>query len=172
MFITSREATTAAKLAAFARKQTPIPTLAMRMPPIPGPTARAAFTVTEFSVMALRSSSWPTISRTNACLAEFSNALLRPGMTASTQTSQSRTTPAIVSRPSRSAWQPIAICSAIMSRRLSTRSATTPPYGASSKIGTAWSATTKPRSVLECVSVRTSQDWPVICIQVPTSEID
>jgi hypothetical protein len=75
----SREVTTAAKLAAFSRKQTPMPTVAMRTPPMAGPTARAAFTVTEFSVMALRSSSLPTISRTKACRAEFSKALFRPG---------------------------------------------------------------------------------------------
>jgi len=34
-----------------------MPAVAMRTPPMAGPTARAAFTVTEFSVMALRSSS-------------------------------------------------------------------------------------------------------------------
>jgi hypothetical protein len=84
----SREVTTAAKLAALSRKQTPMPTVAMRTPPMAGPTARAAFTVTEFSVMALRSSSLPTISRTKACRAEFSKALFRPRRTASTQISQ------------------------------------------------------------------------------------
>jgi hypothetical protein len=35
----SREVTTAAKLAAFSRKQTPMPTVAMRTPPMAGPTA-------------------------------------------------------------------------------------------------------------------------------------
>ncbi len=123
----SREVTTAAKLAAFSRKQTPMPTVAMRTPPIAGPTARDAFTVTEFSVMALRSSSLPTISRTKACRAEFSKALFRPRMTASAQTCQKRTAPRTVSSPSARAWKPMAICSTIMSRRLSTRSATTPP---------------------------------------------
>lgn len=92
-----------------------------------GPTARAALTVTEFSVTALRSSSGPTMSRTNACRAEFSNALFRPRMTASRQTSQKRSAPATVSSPSTRACTPIAICSTTMSRRLSTRSATTPP---------------------------------------------
>ena len=54
VFITSSEVTTAPKLAALARKQTPTPTVAIRTPPMAGPTARAAFTVTEFRVMALR----------------------------------------------------------------------------------------------------------------------
>jgi len=41
-----------------------------------GPAARAAFTVTEFSVMALRSSSLPTISLTKACRADAKDAEL------------------------------------------------------------------------------------------------
>ena len=41
----SSEVTTAAKLAAFSKKQTSMPTVAMRTPPMAGPTARAAFTV-------------------------------------------------------------------------------------------------------------------------------
>ena len=125
--IISSEVTTAAKLAAFSRKQTPMPAVAMRIPPMAGPTARAAFAVTEFSVMALRSSSLPTISRTNDCRAEFSKALFRPRMTASTQISQNRGEPNTTSSPSARAWNPMAICSAIISRRLSTRSAITPP---------------------------------------------
>jgi hypothetical protein len=36
----------------------------------------------------------------------------------------------------------------------------------------ACSATVRPRSVLEWVRVNTSQDCAVICIQVPTIEID
>ena len=123
----SREVTTAAKLAAFSRKQTPMPTVAMRTPPMAGPTARAAFTVTEFSVMALRSSSLLTISLTKACRAEFSKALFSPRTTASRQISQKRAEPDTTSSPSIRAWNPMAICSAIMSRRLSTRSAMTPP---------------------------------------------
>ena len=125
--IISSEVTTAAKLAAFSRKQTPMPAVAMTIPPMAGPTARAAFTVTELSVIALRNSSLPTISRTNDCRAEFSKALFSPRMTASTQISQKRGEPNTTSSPSARAWNPMAICSAIMSRRLSTRSAMTPP---------------------------------------------
>ncbi len=64
--ITSSDVTTATKLAALTRKHVPMPTVAISTPPIAGPTARAALTVTEFRVTALRSSSGPTISRTNA----------------------------------------------------------------------------------------------------------
>ncbi len=172
VFMMISEVTTATKLAALTRKHTPTPTVAMRTPPMAGPTARAAFTVTEFSVIALRSSSRPTISRTNACLAEFSKALFRPRMTARRQTSQNVTAPSTVSSPSTRAWQPMASCRTIISLRLSTRSATTPPYGARSRTGSVCSATTSPSLVLECVSTRTSQDCAVICIQVPASEID
>ncbi len=167
-----REVTTATKLAALTRKHTPTPTVAISTPPMAGPTALAALTVTEFSVIALRSSSLPTISRTKACRVEFSNALFRPRTMASRQTAQKVTAPVTVSRPRTSACRPIASWRTIMSRRLSTRSATTPPYGASSSTGSVCSATTKPRSVLEWVSTRTSQDCAVICIHVPASEID
>ena len=52
------------------------------------------------------------------------------------------TVPVIVSRPSTSASTPITACSPIISRRLSMRSATTPPYGPSSRIGRVCRATT------------------------------
>jgi len=83
--------------------------------------------VTEFSVIALRSSSLPTISRTKDCRAEFSKALFSPRTTASRQTCQNRTVSRTTSRPSTSAWTPIATWSQIISRRLSERSAITPP---------------------------------------------
>ena len=66
---------------------------------------------------------------------------------------------------------PISVCSPIISLRLSTRSAITPPYGASSSTGSVCSATIPPSAVLECVSFSTSHAWAVICIQVPISEI-
>jgi hypothetical protein len=39
-------------------------------------------------------------------------------------------------------------------------------------MGSVCRAAAKPRSVGEWVRVSTSQDWAVICIQVPASEID
>jgi hypothetical protein len=52
------------------------------------------------------------------------------------------------------------------------RSATTPAYGPSSNVGSVCRATTRPIAVPEPVSSSTSQDWAIICIQVPASEID
>jgi hypothetical protein len=107
----------------------------------------------------------------NDCRAGFSKALLSPRTNASTPICQTRTEPVTVSTPSTSACTPIALCSEIISLRLSTRSAITPPYGASSSTGIVCSAITAPSTAPECVSVSTSQDWAVICIQVPISEI-
>ena len=50
------------------------------------------------------------------------------------------------------------------------RSATTPAYGPSSSVGRVWRAMTAPSAVAEPVSSSTSQDWAIICIQVPASE--
>ena len=44
--------------------------------------------------------------------------------------------------------------------------------GSNSRIGSVCSATIRPSLVLEWVRTSTSQDWAVICIQVPASEID
>ncbi len=61
-------------------------------------------------------------------------------------------------------------CTRIINRRLSTRSAITPPYGPSSRIGVIWTATSSPSAVPESVSVSSSQPWAMVCIQVPTSD--
>jgi len=90
---------------------------------------------------------------------------------ASTPISHSRTSPVIVSTPRISAWSPIAVCSTIIRRRLSTRSAMTPPYGASNSTGSVCSATITPSAVAEPVSDSTSHDCAAICIQVPISEV-
>ena len=50
------------------------------------------------------------------------------------------------------------------------RSATTPAYGPSSSVGRVWRAMTAPSAAAEPVSSSTSQDWAIICIQVPASE--
>jgi hypothetical protein len=107
----------------------------------------------------------------NDCRTGFSKALLTPSAAARTAISQSLIAPNTVSSPRTSACTPIRLWSTTISRRLSTRSAITPPYGPSSSTGSACSATTSPRSTLEPVSVSTSQDWAIICIHVPTSEI-
>ena len=150
----------------------PSPTVAIRMPATAGPTDRATLTSTELRLTALRRCSGPTSSSMNDWRDGFSNALLSPSRAASTPISHTCTTPVTVSSPSASACKPIAVWSAIIRRRLSIRSAITPPYGASNRTGNVCSAMITPSAVLECVSVSTSHDWAVICIQVPISDID
>ena len=108
----------------------------------------------------------------NDCRAGFSNALFKPSSAASTPISHRRTDPVTVSTPSTSACTPIATCSAVIRRSLSTRSAITPPYGPSSSTGSVCSATISPSVVAEPVIVSTSHDCAAICIHVPISEID
>ena len=55
-----------------------MPPAAMMMPAIAAPTARAAFTIVEFRLTALRRSFAPTISSTNDCRAGFSKQLFKP----------------------------------------------------------------------------------------------
>ena len=61
---------------------------------------------------------------------------------------------------------------AISSRRLGSRSAISPPYGASSSIGRNCSPVVMPTASAEWSvrMVRTSQSWATRCIQVPTLE--
>ena len=66
----------------------------------------------------------------------------------------------------------MAICRITISRRLSTRSATTPPYGPSTSTGSVCSATIAPSIVAEPVRLSTSHDCAAICIHVPISETD
>ena len=121
------EAITAAKLAPFTRKQTPVPTVAIRIPATAGPIVRATFTRTELRLTAFLRFSGPIISSMNDCRAGFSNALFKPSSSASTPISHSSTAPVTVSTPRISACTPIAACSITISLRLSTRSAITPP---------------------------------------------
>ena len=56
------------------------------------------------------------------------------------------------------------------SRRLSTRSATTPAQAPRSSMGANWRATVMPSGRGASVMRRTSQSWPTCCIQVPVEE--
>ena len=115
------------KLTALRRKQTPSPTAAISSPATAGPSTRATLTSVELRLTALRRCSGPTSSSMNDCRAGFSNALLSPSSAARTPISQIRTAPVTVSSPRISACTAITDCSATISVRLSTRSATTPP---------------------------------------------
>ncbi len=163
--------TTAAKLTALITKHQPSPTVAIMMPATAGPTARAALIRVELRLTAFRRSSGPTISITKACREGFSKHWLRPSSSARISTSTKVTRLVRVRMPSASAWTPISDCSTTIRRRLSTRSATRPPYGPSSSTGSVCNAITIPSAAAEWVSCSTSQACAVDCIQVPTSEI-
>ncbi len=79
-------------------------------------------------------------------------------------------TPVTVNTPSTTARAAATDCVQIRSRRLSNRSATTPPSGASSSVGKNWAAMTAPRAEPRPVSSSTSQDNPSSCIHVPLNE--
>ena len=68
------------------------------------------------------------------------------------------------------ARRPATICVIMISRRLSKRSAITPPHGASSSVGTNCMATTAPSAVPLPVSSSTSHAWAMPCIQVPLND--
>ena len=143
----------------------------MMMPAAAGPTARATLTRTVLSETAFRRSFGPTISNTNVCRAGFSKVLLRPRITARTPICHSVIVWVSVKTPNTSAWTPISDWSTTISLCLLTRSATTPPYGPSSRIGKVCKATTRPTSNPEPVRCSTRKDCATVCIQVPVSEI-
>ena len=68
----------------LARKQKAMPTVAMRVPAIIGPIARATFASVELSVTALRRFSCPTISWTNVWRVGLSITSMSPKRTAET----------------------------------------------------------------------------------------
>src|SRR6185312_5077915 len=117
-------------------KQTPTPTNAIRMPPTLGPTTRARLNIMEFSEMAWRKSSLPTICTVMAWRMGTSKALMNPWNSASATICQTWIK-----------WVSVRIASAadcrqasdwVMnnSRRLSKRSAMAPPNAEKKNTGT------------------------------------
>jgi pimeloyl-ACP methyl ester carboxylesterase len=78
--------------------------------------------------------------------------------------------PATASAHSRPATRPEIVWVPISSLRRLTRSATVPPHGPNSSDGTPPAASTRPSSVAEPVSRRTSQPIAVCCTNVPLAE--
>ena len=58
---------TGMKLTAFSQKQAATPTVDTKIPPMAGPTTRAALNSEEFKATAFWTSAGPTNSNTNAC---------------------------------------------------------------------------------------------------------
>ena len=83
--------TTGTNDAAFRAKHTPRPPAAMTSPATAGPSTRAALTITEFRLTALRTDSGPTISTRNAWRVGFSKASARPSRQPGARTCQSWT---------------------------------------------------------------------------------
>ena len=148
------------------RKHAPIPTPAIRKAAAAGPITRVAFARTLFRLTAFVTSSRPTISVMNACRVGLSMAFTMP----SANTIHSWTALVTTSTPSRSASAPAVDCVATRRRRLSTRSAMTPPYAPPSSIGVNCSAVTAPSAKPLPVSRRTSQPCATHCIHVPVIE--
>ena len=99
----------------------------MMPPAMAGPITREILNAEELRAIAFIRSCFPTRSITNACRAGTSKALRKPKKTARTMTQGTLMRPNCVSTPSASASTSIPHCRRRMKRRLSTRSATTPP---------------------------------------------
>ncbi len=108
-------------------KHSPVPTVAIRTPATAGPIARAVFTSTLLRLTAFLSSSGPTISCTKAWRTGLSQAVTRPSIRARPTTIQSWTAPLSTRIASVSAMTPRAAWVVISRRRLSRRSASSPP---------------------------------------------
>ena len=108
----------------------------------------------------------------NDCRAGFSKALLRPSSSASTPISHSSTAPVTVSSPRISACTPIAACSSDHQPALVDAVGDHAAVGRQQQHRQRLQRDDQRRaSVPSRVSVSTSHDCAVICIQVPISEI-
>ena len=145
---------------------TPVP-MAMITPASAGPTTRAALKAIELSAIALASRLRGTRSGASACLSGMSTALTRPSTKAMPSTIGICTTPVAVRTNSTNAWRQAAIWVPMRARRLSIRSASTPPNGARIMDGPNWSTATKPSWIGVPPSARTSHGRLTCCIQVP-----
>ena len=168
--MSSSAAMTARNDAAFSRKHSPTPTLAMSTPPSAGPRMRDELMTTPFRPTALARSSGPTISYTKLCWDGMPRASAVPVSAASSQIIHTVTTSVTVSTPSTSASTAATDCVARSSLRLSTRSASAPDHAPSTRMGPNCRPTVMPRSTLLPLSCSTSQACATPCIQVPLME--
>ena len=151
-------------------KQADTPISAIRPPAIAGPMIRLVCTTTELSATAFITRSRPTISLTNACRAGLSNARTEPRTSTSANTIQVSTCPPAVSAHSVIAGTAMHVWVIVSSRRLSSRSASTPPQLPSSSSGRHCRPAVMPTAAPLPVSCTISHISATICIQLP--EID
>ena len=160
----------AANDAALTRKQSATPTVAIVRPASAGPATRATCTSALLSPTAFTRRAELTSSTRNACRAGLSTTFTAPRANTSTKIIHGCTTPDPASSQSVSAGSAIAACVNMRRRRLSGRSAITPPQAPKSSIGVNCSAVVTPTASGLPVSERTSHSSPTVCIQVPLSE--
>ncbi len=160
----------AAKVAAFTRKHGSTPTVAIRMPATAGPAMRAMCTSALLRLTAFTTRSAPTISITKLWRVGLSTARNEPRRNTSANTIQGSTAPALTSAHSATAGTTIAAWVTMSSRRLSKRSARTPPKAPNSSSGANWSAVFTPTASALSVSWRMSQVSATIWTQLPLSD--
>src|SRR5438445_176652 len=126
-------------------------------PATAGPTRRAALNTALFRPTAFASSSVPTISITNACRVGRSTTVTTPRRNASTSIIHTWTTPVSTIPHIATARTAAALWVQTSVRRLSRRSARTPPHTPKSSMGRNWSAIITPRATPLSVSLSTNQ---------------
>jgi hypothetical protein len=152
---------------AFTMKHHPSFQSSMTTPARTGPMSREMLNRTELRAIALCRSSRSTRSGMNACRVGISNARARPVMSVSATRCQGTTQPRTVMMARTSAGTIDAPRDAIMSRRLSCRSASAPARGPSTSPGPVCAAARIPTAALDSVSRYISHDCAVNCIHIP-----
>ena len=158
------------KVRALSKKHSSTPTVAISTPAMAGPTMRAQCTITLFRLTAFTTRSGPTISITKLWRVGLSTALTTPRANTSANTVHGSTVPLAASAHSSTAGTTIATWVTISSRRLSKRSASSPPKAPNSRIGANCSAVVSPTATPLWVRVRISHVSATIWTQLPLSE--
>jgi hypothetical protein len=122
------------------------------------------------SATALRTRSLPTISDTNDWRAGLSKASTVPRAKTSAKTIQVCTLPLMVSAHSVIAGRAMKAWVTNNRRRLSSRSASTPPQPPNTSSGRNWRPAVMPTAAPEPVSCTISHISATICIQLPETE--
>jgi hypothetical protein len=151
-------------------KQGATPAVAITTPASAGPSVRAPLMSALPRLTAFTSRSGPTSSTRNACRAGLSTAFTAPRAQISASSIHSSIAPVVVSASNASAGSAIAVCVISSNRRLSKRSAITPPHAPTISIGANCSAAATPTATPLCVSCSTSHISATVCIHVPLSE--
>ena len=157
----------------FSTNSVPMSVVASKTPAMAGPITRPVFIASMFNPTAFVSSSAPTISCTNVWRAGLSNALIAPCVDARSSSDHKARWSVITRSPKAPTVSANVTCVAITRRRLSKRSATTPPSGPSANTGKYNVAVTRPSTVPpRCRRSSTSALNATICIQLPMTEMN